>query len=42
MDENGLSRLVKKLLAPILSGIVSAAGNPGQNASHHLHIYVRS
>jgi len=42
MDENDLSRLVKKLLASILSGIVSAAGNPRQNASHHLDLSVRS
>jgi len=42
MDENDLSRLVKKLLVSILSGIVSATGNPRQNTSHHLDLSVRS
>ena len=40
MDENDLSRLVKKLLASTLPGIVSATGNPRQNASHHLGLSV--
>jgi len=40
MDENDLSRLVKKLLASIFSSIVSATENPRQNASHHLDLSV--